>query len=95
MNARAPRLNRQIDWAKAEAERQRRLARRHAADPHLGAHARRMAELAQATVTTLTELAALPAPAAYPNRLNLWMTEPDAETLAQELAQDLAQELAR
>ncbi|MFN7128240.1 MAG: hypothetical protein ACK4OJ_04170 [Brevundimonas sp.] len=87
MNARSPRLNRQIDWAKAEAERQRRLARRHAADPRLGAHARRMAELALATVTTLTELASLPAPAAYPNRLNLWMTEPDPDQREREAAQ--------
>ncbi len=73
------RLTRQIDWARSEADRLRRLARRNTANPRAGLHAQRMAALAEATVVTLTELAQAPAPPAYPNRLNLWMPEQDYE----------------
>ncbi|MFN7110289.1 MAG: hypothetical protein ACK4M2_01535 [Brevundimonas sp.] len=86
MTARVSRLTRQIDWARAEAARQRRIARRNQASPRTALHARRMADLAEATVTTLTELATRPAPAAYPNRLNLWMAEPDAGSAIQTLS---------
>lgn len=82
-----PRILRQIDWARSEAMRQRKLAVRNAAAPRARDHARRMAGLAEATVVTLTELATRPAPAAYPNRLNLWMTAPDAAQLELENAQ--------
>lgn len=80
------RIFRQIDWARAEATRQRKLAVRHAANPRARDHARRMAVLAETTVVTLTELATQPAPAAYRNRLNLWMIAPDAAQLERETA---------
>ncbi|GAA0197694.1 hypothetical protein GCM10010203_55820 [Actinomadura yumaensis] len=86
MTARPSRLQRQIDWARAEAERQRRLARRHAADARLGPRARRLAALAQGAAEVLAELAARPAPAAGRNRLNLWMAEPTPQQRAAENA---------
>lgn len=68
MTGRPSRLQRQIDWARAEADRQRRLARRHAADVRLGPRALRLAALAQGAAETLAELAACPAPAPCPTR---------------------------
>lgn len=89
MTAHPSRLQRQIDWARAEAERQRRLARRHAADARLGPRARRLAALAQGAAEVLAELAACPAPPPCRNRLNLWMAEPTPQQRADENA-DLA-----
>lgn len=82
-----PRLIRQIGWAKAEAERQRRLVIRNNAAPRAREHARRMAALADATVADLTALAGRASPAPYPNRLKLWMPAPDAAQFELENAQ--------